>query len=178
MHEKQRGDLAFLHFLNAPEETRTLAARMLSEYEAQGALWQSVLACELMALLLQLSRSCRVETIASEAPGEQALQRVLSYLAAHSADATLESVAAHFNYHPNTISGMIKKGTGKTFQQIRQQIRLSRAAQLLLREIPAQQAAELCGYTNMSNFYAQFTRKYGSTPGQYARRTSRERMQA
>lgn len=30
----------------------------------------------------------------------------------------------------------------------------------------------------MSNFYAQFTRKYGSTPGQYARRTSRERMQA
>lgn len=178
VHEKQRGDLAFLHFLNAPEETRTLAARMLSEYEAQGALWQSVLVCELIALLLQLSRSCRVETIASEAPGEQALQQVLSYLAAHSADATLESVAAHFNYHPNTISGMIKKGTGKTFQQIRQQIRLSRAAQLLLREIPAQQVAELCGYTNMSNFYTQFTRKYGSTPGQYARRTTSERKQA
>ena len=96
---------------------------------------------------------------------------MLSYIAEHSGDITLTQVAEHFNYHPNSISMFVKRKTGKTFFQLRQQLRLSRAAQLLTQgSLSAENAARACGYSNMNNFYTQFYRQYGMKPGEYARK--------
>lgn len=96
------------------------------------------------------------------------LEQVLAYMSQHCSDATLASVAAHFNFHPNTVSGLIKRETGKSFGEILREIRMERALTLLnAREIPVAQVAHLCGYENPSNFYRVFKETFGMTPRVY-----------
>ena len=87
-------------------------------------MYQLVLICALMNLLLQMCRSCYVQT--TVVPNHEALayRRIMAYLVAHCEETSLEAVAEKFNYHPNSVSAMIRKNTGKTFQQLRQQLRL------------------------------------------------------
>ena len=79
-------------------------------------------------------------------------------------------MADHFGCHPNTVGAVLKRGTGKTYGTLLNLIRMNHAAQLLSSPgITAQQAAESCGYSNMSHFYERFSACYGLTPGEYAR---------
>lgn len=101
---------------------------------------------------------------------EDVSQGILRFISENCCDTTLEAVAAQFNYHPNTVAQMVRRETGRSFQELRRQMRLERAAYLLgQKQLSAQQAAMDCGYSNMSNFYTQFERAYGMTPGEYAR---------
>lgn len=106
------------------------------------------------------------------------LEKVLAYMSQHCADATLVSVAAHFNFHPNTVSGMIKRETGKSFGDTLREIRMQRALGLLeTRTLSIAQIAQLCGYENPSNFYRVFKDSFGMTPRAYmARRDAGEEV--
>lgn len=111
----------------------------------------------LTGLLLQLSRSCRVESAATEAPGAQLVQRLMDYMVSHSAEVTLESLSEAFHYHPNTVASVLKKGAGKTFSQLLFQTRMSHAAQLLTHSrLSIREIAEQRGYSNTSYFYSRF----------------------
>ena len=104
------------------------------------------------------------------------VEKVLAYMSQHCDDATLASVAAHFNFHPNTVSNMIKRETGKSFGETLREIRMQRALSLLeARTLPIAQIAVLCGYENPSNFYRVFKDTFGMTPRAYmARRDAGE----
>ena len=104
------------------------------------------------------------------------VEKVLAYMSQHCDDATLVSVAAHFNFHPNTVSGMIKRETGRSFGETLREIRMQRALSLLeARTLPIAQIATLCGYENPSNFYRVFKDTFGMTPRVYmARRDAGE----
>lgn len=96
------------------------------------------------------------------------LTEILRYLDDHCIDCTLESTAAHFGFHPNYLSRIIREGTGTTFKDLVADGRLSRAAFLLLTtEAPISQIANQCGYTNQSFFYKKFQERYGCTPAAY-----------
>ncbi len=103
------------------------------------------------------------------------LEQVLAFMSQHCSDATLASVAAHFNFHPNTVSGLIKRETGKSFGETLREIRMERALTLLdAREIPVAQVARLCGYENPSNFYRVFKETFGMTPRVYMAQRDKE----
>ena len=103
------------------------------------------------------------------------LEQVLAFMSQHCSDATLASVAAHFNFHPNTVSGLIKRETGKSFGETLRAIRMERALTLLdAREIPVAQVAHLCGYENPSNFYRVFKETFGMTPRVYMAQREKE----
>lgn len=103
------------------------------------------------------------------------LEQVLAFMSQHCSDATLASVAAHFNFHPNTVSGLIKRETGKSFGETLREIRMERALTLLnAREIPVAQVAHLCGYENPSNFYRVFKETFGMTPRVYMSQRDKE----
>ena len=81
------------------------------------------------------------------------------------AEASLASVAAHFSFHPNTVSNIIRRETGQTFGETLREIRMQRAVALLeTRTIPVAQIAQLCGYDNPNNFYRAFKSAFGLTP--------------
>lgn len=103
------------------------------------------------------------------------LEQVLAFMSQHCSDATLASVAAHFNFHPNTVSGLIKRETGKSFGETLREIRMERALTLLdARQIPVAQVARLCGYENPSNFYRVFKETFGMTPRVYMAQREKE----
>ena len=66
------------------------------------------------------------------------------------------------------IGKAIKEETGKTFNELRQDLRLSRAADLLRQtDTPLQRIAMDLGYSDVSHFYRNFKSRYGMTPNQY-----------
>ena len=175
VHNSVRSDMAFLHFHGVSPEIGALLCTMNREFEEKGAYYQTILLCSLINLLLQLSRNCRIDTTANEPPAGQLLQRLMEYLVSHADSVTLGGMAVAFQYHPNTIAAVLKKGTGKNFSQLVQQTRMSNAAQLLrYSRLPAEEIASRCGYGNISYFYTRFHQYFGMTPGEYAER-SRER---
>lgn len=93
---------------------------------------------------------------------------ILRYMEENYRDCSLRSVADHFHMNANYLSNYIKKYTGKTFKQIIQSEKLSRAASLLLiTNLPVEQIARECGYQNISFFYEKFQKYFHMRPGAY-----------
>lgn len=86
---------------------------------------------------------------------------------------TLKQVAAHFAYHPNYISGLLRKQTGRSFSEILLDLRMRRAALLLQNStLSVEEIAELLGYRDKSNFHKAFRTHFGCTPREYLARES------
>ena len=87
------------------------------------------------------------------------LTEVLQYMDDHCIDCTLESTAAHFGFHPNYLSRMVREGTGSTFKDLVSDGRLSRVAFLLLTsEAPISQIANSVAIPTRTSFIKSFRR--------------------
>ena len=143
--------------------------RLCAEYEEQGSGYETVLICTLVNIMITLSRSYWLQAQVADFSAHGKLALILDYMSDHSAEATLESTAAQFNYHPNTISALLKRELGKTFSEVIREYRLERAGILLATtDMPVEQVAPLCGYEHLGNFYRIFKSYFGVTPGLYA----------
>lgn len=90
------------------------------------------------------------------------------YLSVNYATATLESTAHYLHYHPNYLSASIRKATGKTFRQIRNEILVQQCIYLLVNtNYTIREVSDQLGFSELANFYA-FTRKnFHTTPTAY-----------
>ena len=96
------------------------------------------------------------------------IDNILKYLSRNCATATLKDVAEKFNYHPNYLSTILQKETGKTFSELIREFRLKRACTLLQYSLlPIEEIAVLVGYPHSSNFYKTFKKEYHISPHQY-----------
>lgn len=78
---------------------------------------------------------------------------------------TLKAVAYKFSYHPNYVSTLLRKETGKSFSELLREQRMDRAAVLLGgTDLPVSEIARLLGYSNTSNFHKAFRAHYGTSP--------------
>lgn len=92
----------------------------------------------------------------------------LKYIDDHFTDCSLTEMADHFKYHPNYISAVLKKATGKSFKDLLQIQRLNKAALYLTNsELPIPYIAEEVGYSSVSFFYKKFNEVYFMTPKEY-----------
>lgn len=83
-----------------------------------------------------------------------------------------ESVARELHIHPGHVTRLFIRFTGKPFGQYLQQFRLERARDLL--DDPALSISEIayqCGFAQHSHFCRVFRQRYGSSPGEYRRKT-------
>ena len=92
---------------------------------------------------------------------------IVAYIASHLDSATLKSTAEAFSYHPNYLSSFLRKETGKTFAEIRLELRMERA-DLYLRgtTLSVEEISALVGYGSTSNFYKAFRRFFGHAPSE------------
>lgn len=97
----------------------------------------------------------------------------MGYIERHARDCTLRDVAERLHLSPNYVSALLKRQTGRTFMQLVQESRLTRAAALLDAGATAEAAAREAGYANMSFFYKKFAERYGCTPAAYRQRLPR-----
>ena len=131
--------------------------------------YQTSILGQLVNLFAVLSREYKPLNKSHNTDGvDEMIIRLIAYLNANYSSATLESTAAHFCYHPDYVSSMIKKHIGMGFTKLLQSIRMEHAC-VMLKETSMSicDIANQCGYKNMSHFYNVFNNRYNMTPKQY-----------
>lgn len=157
----------FIH-LSVPEDhaIRTILELMAVEYADAQSDTQEILKSMLQTLLLEIARRYRLQkaTTTQQTVSEQ----ILAYMDDHSDVVTLKTIAAHFGYHPNYISTLLHKETGRTFSEILLEKRMERAVLLMKNtSLSLEEISSMLGYSNHSNFYKAFKAYYGTTPREY-----------
>lgn len=157
----------FIHLpVTKDHAIRSLLEMMVMEYADRKDDTQRILKSMLQTLLLEIARRYRIEKtgIAPKSVSEQ----ILDYMGDHSDVVTLKDIAIHFNYHPNYISALLHRETGRKFTEILLEKRMGRAV-LLMRNttLSIEEISAMLGYNNHSNFYKAFKEYYGVTPREY-----------
>ena len=117
-------------------------------------------------LIRQTNRSTNVLT--ETLKKEDNIFDFLKYIEDHYKDCSLSKMAEKFKYHPNYISAVLKKATGKSFVDLLQIQRLNKAAAYLANsDSPIPEIAEEVGYSSLSFFYKKFNEIFLQTPKEY-----------
>lgn len=144
----------------------TILELMVMEYANIKNDTQRILKSMLQIFILEIARCYRLTK--TENVSQSLSERILDYMDDHSDIVTLKDIACHFNYHPNYISSLIHKETGKKFTEILLEKRMERAVLLMKNtKLSLEEISALLGYSNHSNFYKVFKTYYGVTPRDY-----------
>lgn len=157
----------FIHLpVTKDHAIRSLLEMMVMEYADRKEDTQRILKSMLQTLLLEIARRYRIEKTGT-AP-KSVSEQILDYMGDHSDVVTLKDIAIHFNYHPNYISALLHRETGRKFTEILLEKRMERAI-LLMRNttLSIEEISAMLGYSNHSNFYKAFKEYYGVTPREY-----------
>lgn len=106
---------------------------------------------------------------AGEENYSEPIQDALAYINAHYAEKlTLAEVANKVSFNPEYFSRVFTKEMGINFIAYLNQVRMERAAELLLHtEKKVYEIAEQVGYTSISYFSTAFKKYFGMTPNNY-----------
>ena len=160
----------FIHLTMTKDHAiRALLELMIIEYADRREDTQQVLKALLQALLLQIARRYRISR-ADDEPHVSLSAQIVRYIGDHSDTVTLGELSARFSYHPNYISALLPRETGKKFSELLLEKRMERAA-LLLRNtsLSIEEIAAMLGYSNHSNFYKAFKEYYHTSPREYVK---------
>lgn len=99
---------------------------------------------------------------------ETLVQAVLEYIRRDYKNANLTKIAEDTHQSIPVLSRLIKERTGYNFQELLQNRRFKKAADLLLStDLAVEDIARDVGYENQSYFFRQFKIRYGMTPRKY-----------
>ena len=139
---------------------------MVVEYADRKEDTQRILKSMLQTLLLEIARRYRIEKSGTAA--KTLAEQIMDYMGDHSDVVTLKDIAAHFSYHPNYISALLHRETGRKFTEILLEKRMERAVLLMKNtSLSLEEISVLLGYSNHSNFYKAFKEYYKMTPREY-----------
>lgn len=95
--------------------------------------------------------------------------RLLHYMNEHTDAVTLKDISKHFSYHPNYVSTLLRRETGKSFSEILLEQRMERAVTPLKgTNLSVEEIAAMLGYSNSSNFYKAFREYYHQSPREFS----------
>lgn len=157
----------FIHFaVSKNHSIRSVLEMMVIEYADKQNDTQQILKSMLQTLLLEIARQHRL--LSTSVKPQTVSEQILVYMDNHSDVVTLKTIAAHFGYHPNYISALLHKETGRTFSQILLEKRMERAVLLMQNTtLSLEEISAMLGYGNHSNFYKAFKTYYKTTPREY-----------
>ncbi|MGC2873883.1 helix-turn-helix transcriptional regulator [Ihubacter sp. rT4E-8] len=176
-------DFSLFHFFLDPEKdpcldgyihlhiqdknaVRTVLEMMVLEYADRRADTQSVLKPMMLTLLMLISREYRQSM--RKGPQSPITYKIIEYINENFGSVRLKDVAKHFSYHPNYISALIRKETGRTFSELLKESRMRSAKILLLdSNLSVEEIVAKLGYKNSSSFYKAFRDYFGVPPREY-----------
>lgn len=152
---------------------RSVIDMILLEHFNELSCSDDIIESELIILFVMLLRIYQqsVDRVAIQEFGSSIADITSAIVSCISADlehATRESVAARLGYTPTYLSELLKKLTGSSFSELRNEVRLREAARLLDKTtISITETAAMAGFSNMTYFYRQFKASFGVTPNEY-----------
>ena len=100
------------------------------------------------------------------------VNRAVEYISEHvSEKITLDDVAKHVHLTSSYFSHIFSQNVGSTFSAYLKKARIKKSAELLsTTDLPIIEVAELCGFTNLSNYYRAFNKIYNVSPNKFRNR--------
>lgn len=147
-----------------------LMREMLCEYFDQTPYFDEIIESYMVIIFTELLRVFRYDAHQPHAQiaNETSLIDILQYIENHYMSCTLASAATHFNYSRSYFSTLIKRLTGKSFNELVRIQRLSHASLLIEKtSLPIYEIANKVGYDNLTFFYRKFKQYYGVSPQEY-----------
>ena len=145
---------------------RALLEMMVIEYADRKADTQRMLKSLLHTLILQIAR--RYQLAYTKQTSDSITVKIVRHINDHSDTVTLNSLSKAFSYHPNYISALLPRETGKTFTEILLEKRMERAAMLIRNTtLTIEEIAAMLGYSHQSNFYKAFKSYYKVSPREW-----------
>ena len=159
----------FLHFkVEDSCGVRTLLELMVTEYAFKRPDTQAILKPLTLAFLMQITRQYTLDyPVASDS---NLSEQIVQYMNANIGHVSLKDIAAHFSYHPNYLSTVMRKELGKSFSELLLEQRMERAIILLKgTTLPVEEIALMLGYSNSSNFHKAFREYFGRSPREFVK---------
>lgn len=163
----------YLHFsFRDVPEIRPLLNLMILEYANRREDTQQLLTSLATALYLLVARTYHQNLVTNaekNSTDETPVLQMLSYMDDHFQTVSLQELSNRFSYHPNYISGLLHKETGRTFSELLLQKKMEHALVLMKgTDLTGEEIAEALGYTSTTNYYKAFRKYYGTSPREYA----------
>jgi len=110
-------------------------------------------------------------------PDQTMVRNVLMYIQSnYQHDITNEKIAAHFCFHPNYLSRLIKQATGQSLHRYVVLCRLNAAKELLATSnMKVNEVAQTVGFSDIPHFTRAFRQHTGMLPSEYALLSNDER---
>lgn len=157
----------FIHLsVTKDHAIRTLLELMVMEYADRKDDTQRFLKSMLHTLMLEIARRYQIEKNTVE---QKSLSDcILQYMDDHSDVVTLKEIAVKFNYHPNYISTLLHRNTGRKFSEILLEKRMARAVLLMKNtSLSVEEIAAMLGYGDQSSFYKAFKSYFHVSPREF-----------
>lgn len=151
---------------------RKIALQIFAEYINQENFSNSAMRNYLSLMFIAILRdsNTKLESSAHLNHSERCYQQILEYIKQNYQTVTLTSVSEHIHFSKQYICKIIKSVSGKTFNSLLMEIRLSIVCQYLTdSNLTLESIAELCGFSATSHLSKVFKEYYGMTPTTYRR---------
>ncbi len=148
-------------------EVRNLINLLMLTYCDHSEYTQDLMRPLTLSLLQQISK--QYQKLNSYKLRETLPEQLIRYISENCDSVTLKKLSDHFSYHPNYISTILTKETGKSFSEHVLEQRMERSVSLLKgTTLSTQEIAYMVGYSNHSNFFKVFKEYYGVTPREFS----------
>lgn len=151
----------------------SLIEEMNDEFRHQKNYYDVLLNSLLTNFFIQLLRRHEKDVLVPNPSGnenEKNIIFILRYLTEHCDTVTLTELSQFFNYSERQMARILKEYTGRNFTDLIQNIKLSKACELLKNHrISIQEIIDTVGYSNSSHFYRLFKKQFQITPTEYRR---------
>jgi len=160
----------------SPEVRKAGQQQMMKVFKAPEGPSPVIALLELLTILSEDNSPRQIASVAYSEPVKlkkiDRLQCVLNFLETHWQETvTLRDAAKTAALHPQSLSRFFQQHLGVNFQEYLIQLRIGRAARLLLEtERTVADIAFHCGFNNLANFNRHFQNAYEQTPSVYRRR--------
>lgn len=154
------------------EKLHNLMKDLMCEYFDPSICSKEIINCYIILIFSELLQIYQDQTpevqILNETANTKNISKILEYIQKNYICTTLAETAKTFNFHPNYLSTLLKKTTGKSFKEIIHEQKLKKACTLLKNtDMTVEDISLEVGYNNFSFFYKKFKDAFGVTPLEY-----------
>lgn len=151
-----------------------LIQEIVDEFKNQKNYYDALLNSLLINFFIKLLRRHEKDVLVPNPTGnkdEKDIIFMLRYMTEHYDTITLKELSQFFNYSERQMTRILSEYTGKSFTELIQNIKLTKACEMLKSpEISIQDIIDTIGYSNSSYFYRLFKKQYQITPAEYRKR--------
>lgn len=173
--KKQKKIRQFLRFTpaNDDEQIYSLISQVIEEAESKRKGYDYLIKGLMIRIMDVLANSYKIQLskLEKQRKDEILFQELEKYLHQKYKDVTIDELVSQYHYNADYFNRLIKKYTQLSFSQFLQNIRLSKAEEMLIAsKLPVHQIIHEVGYQNKGYFYKIFVQRNGITPKEFRSR--------